>query len=118
MWTQPECIILIDFSANQPSSHDTSSSSSSAIGVVETLSLRDIAAAAQAIVQTCVLGGSRLGGRWFIGGSGSETGLISMYVGRAPERNREKPLLPFSLVPAGSSDFMDWTMDLCGKAPF
>ena len=82
----------------------------------------DIAVAAQAIVQMCVVGGSRLGGQKLIGGSGGGSGgLVSLYVGRAPERSREKPLLPFSLVPTTSSDrtgMADLTMEYCGKVPF
>ena len=76
--------------------------------VVDILSLVEIAVAAQEIVQRCILGASRLGGRTLIG----QHNLVSLYVARAPEVKKK---VPVTVTPEeGGLDILDMTLQICG----
>ena len=102
-WIQPGCIILIDASRpDNPADRDEQAV------VVDTVSLVDIAVASQEIVQSCVIGGPRLGGMALVG----ENKLISLFVGRAPGK-RKHPALVGVPLDDQSSDLVDYIADFC-----
>ena len=80
--------------------------------VVDTLSMMQIAEAAQEIVQRCILGGTQLGGKMLVG----ENNLVALFVGRAPEEEKKQPLtdaVPITNTADNTAPLTDVRLDFC-----
>ena len=107
-WVQPTCILLLDTASTVTVANPLVNQNDRAI--VETLSLMEIAETAQRIMQRCVIGGPRLGGKTTVG----EYGEVDLYVGRPPEKGKgEQTTPPVDVAPFANMDLPTLTLDFC-----
>ena len=106
-WVQLTCVVFLD-TANTVTDANSEVNQHDRV-VIETLSLTEIAEMAQRIVQRCVIGGPRLGGKTLVG----EFGQALLYVGRPLELGKGEQTPPVDVVPVANTDLPTLTMDFC-----